>query len=227
MTYSITISRSAAKTIRGLHPQIAARVSAAIRALADNPRPPASLHLEDAADKLARSYSLGMKQRLGLAMALVGRPRLLVLDEPTNGLDPAGIHEMRELICSLPAALHTTVLVSSHILSEIEQMASVVGIINQGKLVYEGALSDLQDSGRIRLKVTDAEKTRQVIQREFAFDPSLMSAHDLHIPVLPDAEVQRLVALLVSQHSIGVSRVELERETLESIFLRLTTGGIR
>ena len=98
-------------------------------------------------DKKASRYSLGMKQRLGLAMALLGRPKLLILDEPTNGLDPAGIQEIRELIRSLPSAMNMTVIVSSHMLSEIEQMANVVGIINNGEMVYQGLLADLDPQG--------------------------------------------------------------------------------
>lgn len=93
-------------------------------------------------------YSLGMKQRLGLAAALLGKPKLLLLDEPTNGLDPAGIQEMRELICSLPETLGITVLISSHLLSEIDQMASHVGIINQGALIFQDSLSVLHEHSR-------------------------------------------------------------------------------
>lgn len=185
------------------------------------------VNLKNAADKPAHSYSLGMKQRLGLAMALVGYPRLLILDEPTNGLDPAGIHEMRELICSLPATFNTTVLVSSHILPEVEQMADIVGIINQGKLVYQGTLADLQDSGRIHLRISDAIKAQNIIQQVFPIECSLINDQELSIPVLSDSDIQRLVHILVSQYSLGLSRIELERETLESIFLQLTTGGIR
>lgn len=95
-------------------------------------------------DKLARKYSLGMKQRLGLAGALIGRPPILILDEPTNGLDPVGIHEIRTLIRSLPEKYDCTVLVSSHLLSEIELMADDIGILNHGHLLFEGSLSDLK-----------------------------------------------------------------------------------
>lgn len=94
--------------------------------------------------RLVKKYSLGMKQRLGLAGALLGRPPLLILDEPTNGLDPAGIHEIRELIRSLPKQLDCTVLVSSHLLSEIQLMADHIGILNRGKLLFEGTLEELR-----------------------------------------------------------------------------------
>lgn len=91
----------------------------------------------------AKKYSLGMKQRLGLAGALLGQPPVLILDEPTNGLDPSGIHEIRTLIRSLPQQYHCTVLVSSHLLSEIQLMADDVGILNHGHLLYEGTLEGL------------------------------------------------------------------------------------
>lgn len=94
--------------------------------------------------RLAKKYSLGMKQRLGLAGALIGRPPILILDEPTNGLDPVGIHEIRTLIKSLPQQFDCTVLVSSHLLSEIELMADDIGILNHGRLLFEGTMEDLR-----------------------------------------------------------------------------------
>lgn len=96
--------------------------------------------------RLAKKYSLGMKQRLGLAGALLGRPPILILDEPTNGLDPSGIHEIRNLVKSLPDLYDCTVLISSHMLSEIELMADDIGILNHGRLLFEGSLDDLRQS---------------------------------------------------------------------------------
>lgn len=98
--------------------------------------------------RLAKKYSLGMKQRLGLAGALIGKPPILILDEPTNGLDPVGIHEIRTLIRSLPEKLNCTVLVSSHLLSEIELMADHIGILNHGHLLFEGTLEELKFSAK-------------------------------------------------------------------------------
>lgn len=98
--------------------------------------------------RLAKKYSLGMKQRLGLAEALIGHPPILILDEPTNGLDPAGIHEIRTLIRSLPQQYDCTVLVSSHLLSEVELMADDVGILNHGRLLFEGPLPGLKQYAR-------------------------------------------------------------------------------
>ena len=97
-------------------------------------------------DRLAKKYSLGMKQRLGLAGALLGRPPILILDEPTNGLDPSGIHEIRNLIKSLPTFYDCTVLISSHMLSEIELIADDIGILNHGRMLFEGSLDDLKQN---------------------------------------------------------------------------------
>lgn len=97
-------------------------------------------------DRLAKKYSLGMKQRLGLAGALLGRPPILILDEPTNGLDPSGIHEIRNLVKSLPDLYDCTILISSHMLSEIELVADDIGILNHGCLLFEGSLDELRQS---------------------------------------------------------------------------------
>ncbi len=104
------------------------------------------VRLDKQQNKKTSKFSLGMKQRLGVASALLSFPRLLILDEPTNGLDPAGIQEMRELIKSLPQKYGITVLVSSHLLTEIDQVADDIGIIANGKLMYQGELSRLHES---------------------------------------------------------------------------------
>lgn len=102
--------------------------------------------LTEFGDRLAKKYSLGMKQRLGLAGALLGRPPILILDEPTNGLDPSGIHEIRNLVKSLPEIYDCTILISSHMLSEIELIADDIGILNHGRMLFEGSLEDLRQS---------------------------------------------------------------------------------
>lgn len=102
--------------------------------------------LAEFGERLAKKYSLGMKQRLGLAGALLGRPPILILDEPTNGLDPSGIHEIRKLIKSLPALYDCTILISSHMLSEIELMADDIGILNHGRSLFEGSMDELRQN---------------------------------------------------------------------------------
>ena len=97
------------------------------------------------ADRLVRQYSLGMKQRLGLALALLNSPDLLILDEPTNGLDPAGIHEIRDLLRRMPREHGITVFLSSHLLSEVEQIAESIGIVHEGKLLFQGSLAQLRE----------------------------------------------------------------------------------
>lgn len=122
-----------------------------------------TVRLYEQKDKKVKQYSLGMKQRLGIAMALLGNPRVLILDEPTNGLDPAGIQEMREFIKNLPITHQMTVIVSSHLLSEIEQMADMVGIINHGELVFQGTMAALEAQGdgleEIFLKLTGGKES--------------------------------------------------------------------
>ena len=105
--------------------------------------------------RLAKKYSLGMKQRLGLASALIGQPPILILDEPTNGLDPVGIHEIRTLIRSLPEKFNCTVFVSSHLLSEVELMADTVGILNHGRLLFKGTLEQLRSGAAAQGYPTD------------------------------------------------------------------------
>lgn len=104
------------------------------------------VNLSEFGDRPAKKYSLGMKQRLGLAGALLGRPPILILDEPTNGLDPSGIHEIRNLIQSLPSLYDCTILISSHMLSEIELIADDIGILNHGRLLFEGSLDGLRQN---------------------------------------------------------------------------------
>ena len=118
------------------------------------------VHLTKDADRKVGQYSLGMKQRLGIAMALLGSPKLLILDEPTNGLDPAGIQEMRSLIASMPQTTGATVLISSHLLGEIEQMVDQVGILNHGKLLFEGSLQQLQNTQPGRHSAAGAGRTQ-------------------------------------------------------------------
>lgn len=111
--------------------------------------------LSEFGNRLAKKYSLGMKQRLGLAGALLGRPPILILDEPTNGLDPSGIHEIRNLVKSLPNLYDCTILISSHMLSEIELMADDIGILNHGRLLFEGSMDELRRNAAATGYATD------------------------------------------------------------------------
>ena len=170
--------------------------------------------------KLAH-YSLGMKQRLGLAAALLGYPKLLILDEPTNGLDPAGIQEMRELICSLPARFGMTVVVSSHLLSEIDQMADHVAIIREGELVFQDTLEALHGRSRhhLALRTTNNAVARAVLQERSV--PCQEEEGYLILPILSDELAAQLTRLLAERH-LGVIRLEERQKSLEDIFLELT-----
>ena len=170
--------------------------------------------------KLAH-YSLGMKQRLGLAAALLGYPKLLILDEPTNGLDPAGIQEMRELICSMPERFGMTVVVSSHLLSEIDQMADHVAIIREGELVFQDTLEALHGRSRhhLALRTTNNAVARAVLQERSV--PCQEEEGYLILPILSDDIAAQLTRLLWSRN-LGVIRLEERQKSLEDIFLELT-----
>ena len=164
------------------------------------------VRLDGQKGKKVAHYSLGMKQRLGLAAALLGFPRLLILDEPTNGLDPAGIQEMRELICSLPKQFGMTVVVSSHLLSEIDQMADTVGIIREGELVFQDTLETLhaRSQHQLALRTTDNQAAGELLGQ--CGLEARQEGEFLRIPLLEDGDTARLTALL-AQRQIGLLRL--------------------
>ena len=179
------------------------------------------VRLDGQKGKQVAHYSLGMKQRLGLAAALLGFPKLLILDEPTNGLDPAGIQEMRELICSLPGQFGMTVLVSSHLLSEIDQMADHVGIIREGELVFQDTLAALHARSRhhLALRTTDnGQAARLLGERKL---PCTLEDGYLILPLLTDADAAKLSRFLAA-HRVDLLRMEERQKSLEDIFLELT-----
>ena len=186
------------------------------------------VHLTQDRSRRVGQYSLGMKQRLGIAMALLGSPKLLILDEPTNGLDPAGIQEMRSLIASMPQTTGATVLISSHLLGEIEQMVDQVGILNHGKLLFEGSLQQLQKHSRggILLRVLDAPKAAAVLQQQGVKATAPADQPDtLQLPPLPDEALAALVCTL-AESGVGVVGLTAQTKSLEDIFLSLTqTSG--
>lgn len=183
------------------------------------------VRLANQKEKKVGQYSMGMKQRLGLACALLGNPKLLILDEPTNGLDPAGIQEMRELICSLPQQYGMTVMVSSHLLSEIDQMAANVGIISRGELVFQDSLLTLHERSRpsIALRTLNNEAAVKILEEQGVS----CRAQDgyLLLSKLADKELAGYISLLFNRH-IGVVRIEERRESLEDIFLELTGTAV-
>lgn len=179
------------------------------------------VRLEGQQKKKVRDYSLGMKQRLGLAAALLGKPKLLLLDEPTNGLDPAGIQEMRELISDLPKHYGMTVMVSSHLLSEIDQMVTDVGIIDHGKLIYQGDLSKLHERARASIHIHTLNRGAAVRILEEANISYRLEEGDLVFTDREDEKVAELVTIL-SVHGAQITRVLEQQKSLEDIFLTLT-----
>ena len=177
------------------------------------------VRLENQMNKKVKNYSLGMKQRLGIAMALARKPKLLILDEPANGLDPAGIEEIRELIKTLPSKYGMTVMISSHILSEIDQMATIIGIINQGSLIFQERMSvlDEQRKPQIILKTSDDDTAYRFLAK---LNPQ-RTLNGLQLGALTDEQTGAVVRELCS-NNLSVYRVEEHRESLEDIFLTLT-----
>ena len=180
------------------------------------------VHLTQDRNRRVGQYSLGMKQRLGIAMALLGSPKLLILDEPTNGLDPAGIQEMRTLIRNMPAATGATVLISSHLLGEMEQMVEQVGIIDHGHILFEGPLTELQrhSRGNVTLRLLDPAKAAPILRAN-----GLTAHSDSCVVMLPPLQDALLADLVQKLAACGAGVVELtpHTKTLEEIFLSLTS----
>jgi ABC-2 type transport system ATP-binding protein len=179
--------------------------------------------LTDAANKKAGKYSLGMKQRLGIALALISDPELLLLDEPTNGLDPNGIIEIRNLMIDLTTKHGKTILVSSHLLAEIERTASHVGIINKGELLFQGTISELHDLSKpsVKIETNNQEKTMTVLTNA-GIDILQRDAQTISVVFKTKEEMGSMNALLV-QNGISVFSIGKERKDLENLFLDITS----
>jgi ABC-2 type transport system ATP-binding protein len=173
--------------------------------------------------KKVRQFSLGMKQRLAIGIAILHQPSLLILDEPTNGLDPAGIIEMRELLKELNRQQGTTILVSSHLLTEIEKIATHVGILNQGQLLFQGTLQELHLkqslASAICFETDNTEQALQLIQSQHA-DTSCSGTQIL----LHNAGKEQAAAIntMLVRNNIRVYGMSLQKTDLESIFIDLT-----
>lgn len=179
------------------------------------------VRLTEVADKKVKGFSLGMKQRLGIAMSLLNQPQLLILDEPTNGLDPSGIIEIRELIKRLPEEFGMTVLISSHLLTEIDQMATTVGIVTKGKMIFQDSIETMRTLAghAISLKVSQAEQAWRLLLAngmKVEHENGLIMLHESSNEMVAEA-----VRLLV-QANLSIYRVEEEKRSLEDIFLSMT-----
>ncbi|MED3803398.1 ABC transporter ATP-binding protein [Lysinibacillus xylanilyticus] len=181
------------------------------------------VRLKDAADKKVKGFSLGMKQRLGIAASLLHNPELLILDEPTNGLDPSGIIEIRNLIKRLPEEYGMTIIISSHLLSEIDQMATQVGIVTKGKMIFQDSIEAMRRFAqpKVVIKVSDSEKGWRSLVAN-----GIKAEHKddlIFFDECSDEKVAHIVQILV-QEGVSVYRVEEEKRSLEDIFLQMTTG---
>ena len=180
--------------------------------------------LEKASHRRVGTYSLGMKQRLAIALAILSKPELLILDEPTNGLDPAGILEIRELIKRLPQEFGISVFISSHLLNEVEQVAGYIAIIQSGRLKFQGTLKELQSQkqSRILIKVDKADRAEHILS-EFGYDTTF---HQHHISVSTSAtdEAAALINMRLVEQGIKVYHLAFEQPSLEDLFLNLTSG---
>jgi ABC-2 type transport system ATP-binding protein len=181
--------------------------------------------LSDTGKKRAGKFSLGMKQRLSIAMALLNNPKLLVLDEPTNGLDPQGILEMRELLKQLNREKGITIIISSHLLAEIEKIATHVGIINHGKLIFQGTMSDLNnkqiESSSIIIDTNDNTRAMDVIN---LFGSKAHIQNDkIVLPLLNRSAVAEMNKALIQQQ-FDVYEISTVKNDLESIFFNLVNN---
>ena len=180
--------------------------------------------LTNAAHKKVHAYSLGMKQRLGLANALLKPRQLLILDEPTNGLDPQGTREVRNLIRSL-ASEGITIFVSSHLLSEIEQLCSHLAVMTAGRIVAQGSLAELRANGRTTLvvRVSDTNRAQQLLA-DMGVDASAVVADELSAEVAADFDAATYNEKLVKA-GVRVSELRLAKQSLEEYFVELTGEG--
>lgn len=171
-------------------------------------------------NKKARDFSLGMKQRLGIAMALIGNPKILILDEPINGLDPYGIEEMRDLFKNIVKNSNTSILISSHILDEIEKISSHIGILKNGVLTYSGSLKEYRDLHPpvIVLKTSDNLKASKLLElpQGNILDDYLVLGNK------SEEEVAKIIKILVN--TVDIYRVEKRKESLEKLFIQETSA---
>ncbi len=170
-------------------------------------------------NKLVKKYSLGMKQRLAIAIAIIGLPKIIILDEPTNGLDPKVKDEIRNLIKNLPKKYDTTVMVSSHDLDQIEKMVDKIGIIGNGHILYQGSIKDFKDmySSNIYLRTSNNIEALNIINM------GIIENDLIKIPYLKDINISNIIVSLI-QNNILVYRIFEKQKSLEELFLDFTEG---
>jgi ABC-2 type transport system ATP-binding protein len=181
--------------------------------------------LEDRITDKVKRYSLGMRQRLGLGQALLHNPALLILDEPSNGLDPSGIREFRQLLLTL-ASQGTSILISSHLLAEIEQVVDRVGVLDHGKWIVTSTLAQLQGQSNLNRLILHADHAEQALAYLLQDHPTLNARIEVQGQVIIEAPAQILNPILTTliDKGIQIHRLEEQRSSLEDVFLTLTGG---
>lgn len=165
-------------------------------------------------------YSMGMKQRIGLAQALIHQPDLLILDEPTNGLDPQGIHEFREIVKSLAKDTGISVLISSHLISEVQLMCDRVCIINQGMIVRDGAVTEMLSTGEIVWVLNNPYHGQKILSEQFQLDARITAQNELIAAT--DLEILPIINAALISSDLELQTVTTKNTTLEELFLSLT-----
>ena len=181
------------------------------------------VHLENVGKKKVKYFSLGMKQRMGIALALLNHPKLMLLDEPMNGLDPQGIAELRDLLIELNKDEGITVLISSHILSELEKIASVYGFISHGHLIEELTVEELQERCRksLKIKVDDVKQIEEVLKKLKIKEYKIFPNGD--VKIYDEVDIGKFVSDLASQ-KVHISSINSSDESVEEYYLNLVKG---
>ncbi len=182
------------------------------------------LGLSDAADKPAGSYSLGMKQRLGIARAILCKPELVILDEPTNGLDPAGMKQIRDLFRMLCTEYGMTLMISSHLLPEIESIADTVGVIHHGKMMKEISMKEIAETNTayIELAVEDTKKAAYVLAEKMQLS-NFKIVNDSAIRIYEQGITTQKISRELMANDVEIASISQHTETLEDYFLKITS----
>lgn len=184
------------------------------------------VHLKGVEDKYVKELSLGMKQRLGIARAIITKPELIILDEPTNGLDPIGIKDIRDLILMLNKEYGITFIISSHILGEMEQVVDRIGVINNGRLINEVTLEDIrkQRTNYIELLTTDVQQTLYLLENELDIS-NLKIIQEDRIRIYDLTYSQSEISKLLITNDIGIEEIQKHTNSLEDYFYEQINGG--